>query len=172
MREHGRFFVCAAIMLALMWLAGCEGNGRVAVMTNEATNKAELRVGAALNETWEVGALGQYFTTDLDGKDFGTGGYVKMSVDPNATIAVSDWVGGLGEMLNLPESMTVETYGIGKLLYADNADDDPLGAAIGAGFEIGPIAAELLYEVVEGGDVSNPDSSSGLELWFGAGIPF
>jgi len=152
-------------------LIGCEGNGRVGVMTNEGTDKAEMRVGMATSDNWEVGVLGQMYTTDLDGKDFGGGFYGKMSVDPNGTIAVADWI-GWGELVGLPETITVETYGIGKLLYTDNNSGDPFSAGAGAGFAVGPVCAELIYEIVEGGDVDNPDAKSGLELWFGAGIPF
>jgi len=159
------------LCLFLFVLAGCQGNGRVGVMTNEATDRAEARVGIATSDNWEVGVLGQLYSTELQGKDFGGGFYGKMTVDPNGSIAVADWI-GWGEMIGLPESIVVETYGVGKIIYTDNHTDDPFSAGAGAGFSVGPFCAELIYEIVEGGDVANPDAKSGLELWFGAALPF
>lgn len=167
-----RALIVLALMGLALWGAGCAGNGRIALLTNEATNKLEPRVGTQIGENWQAGALIQWYSEDVEGSDFGYGVYARMDVDPNATIAVAEWFPVLGGLLNLPEQINVSTYGIGKLLYADHDDGDPLGAALGAGFETGPGILELTYKVVESGDASNPEETSGLEVWFGAGIPF
>lgn len=168
-----KVWICWVIMiLCMVYLAGCEGNRRVALLTNEATSQVEGRLGTRVGETWEVGALSRWYSEDVGGADWGGGAYLTMDVDPNGTIAVADWFPQLGDLLNLPESLSVSTYAIGKLLYVDRDTGDPLGGAVGAGFGAGPAMLEVTYNLVESGQSEDPVERSGIEVWFGAGLPF
>ncbi|HET6454178.1 MAG TPA: hypothetical protein VFI02_07225 [Armatimonadota bacterium] len=166
----------AIAVLCLAWVLVVPGASlaevRVGVLTNEATDQLEGRVGIPVGEAWEVGALAKWFTEDLSGADWGAGGYIKMFVDPNASIPVADWLPGIGDWLELPETIQASSYLIGKLVYADTPDGDPLSGAVGAGFAAGPAALEIIYNVVETGEALDPMQTSGLEIWFGACLEF
>jgi len=163
----------AALLLVLMVIPGASlAEVRVGVLTNEATNQLEGRVGIPVGEAWEVGALAKWFTEDIGGADWGAGAYLKMAVDPNASIALADWLPVVGDMIALPESVTASSYLIGKLLYTDTAEGNPLGAAGGAGFQAGPAVLEVVYQVIESGGSDDPIQQSGLEVWFGAMLEF
>jgi len=169
-----RWLIAVLMVACLACPALAEGSGwSLGVLTNETTDQLEGRLGVPVGEQWEVGVLARWFTEDVAGTDWGVGGFVKMAVDPNSTIAVNDWLpAGLGDLLALPETLNVETYAIGKLLYADTPDGDPFSAAIGAGFQAGPATVEVLYNVVETGVADDPLQRSGVELWFGATLEF
>ena len=163
----------AALLLVLMVIPGASlAEVRVGVLMNEATNQLEGRVGIPVGEAWEVGALAKWFTEDIGGADWGAGAYLKMAVDPNASIALADWLPVVGDMIALPESVTASSYLIGKLLYTDTAEGNPLGAAGGAGFQAGPAVLEVVYQVIESGGSDDPIQQSGLEVWFGAMLEF
>jgi len=163
----------AALLLVLMVIPGASlAEVRVGVLTNEATNQLEGRVGIPVGEAWEVGALAKWFTEDIGGADWGAGAYLKMAVDPNASIALADWLPVVGDMIALPESVTASSYLIGKLLYTDTAEGNPLGAAGGAGFQAGPAVLEVVYQVIESGGSDDPIQQSGLAVWFGAMLEF
>ncbi len=159
--------VVSMVCCSLVYGDGPEG-WTVGLLTNEATDQVEGRVGVRLSQEWEVGGLGKWFSEDAAGKDYGAGGYIKMTVDPNATVALQDWLpGNLGEWLSLPESVDASSYLIAKLIYADTVASNPLSSALGAGFEIGPASLEVLYELVEAGESLDPQQESGLAIWFG-----
>ena len=166
----------AIAVLCLAWVLVIPGASlaevRVGVLTNEATNQLEGRVGIPVGDNWEVGALAKWFTEDVGGADWGAGAYLKMFVDPNATIALADWLPVVGDMFELPESISASSYLLGKLIYTDTAEGNPLGAAGGAGFQAGPATLEVVYQVIESGASDDPMQRSGLEIWFGAMLEF
>lgn len=147
------------------------------MLTTERTDQIEARLGIDITDVWQAGVLARWFVEQSDGTDWGAGAYLKMAVDPNATIAVADWLPGVGAWMKLPETLEVETYLIGKLLYADHdeigmSQPDTLSAAVGGGFQIGPAIVEVVYSIVEGGDQDGGMVESGLEVWFGGCLEF
>jgi len=153
------------------------GKMSVGVMTNEATDQIEARVGVELSELWTVGVLGHIYLDQATSTDWGAGGYLQMAVNPNATFPLADWLPGLGGWLELPDTISAKTYLIGKLLWSsyDEAGmdvDDALSASVGGGLEIGPLAIELLYDIVEGGSADTGLVTSGMSVWFGANLRF
>ena len=166
----------AITILVMAWVLVVPGASlaevRAGILTNEATNQLEGRVGVPVGEAWEVGALAKWFTEDIGGADWGAGAYLKMAVDPNASIALADWLPVVGDMIALPESISASSYLIGKLIYTDTAEGNPLGAAAGAGFQAGPAVLEVVYQVIESGGSDDPIQQSGLEVWFGAMLEF
>ena len=144
-----------------------------AVLTNESTDQIEVRVGYDIGETWEAGLLGTWFAERIDGVEWGLGGYLKMSVDPNSSIPVAGWLPPLGDMLSLPESIPAETYLIGKIQVVPYDGGRPdVAAAVGAGASVGPLCLEWVYNLIEEGGTSEPALSSGAQLWFGARLEF
>jgi len=166
----------AITILVMAWVLVVPGASlaevRAGILTNETTDQMEGRIGFPVGETWEVGALAKWFTEDAGGADWGAGAYLKMFVDPNATIALADWLPVVGDLLELPESVSASSYLIGKIVYTDTGDDNPLGAAGGAGFQAGPATLEVIYQVVDSGSSDDPMQQSGLEVWFGAMLKF
>ena len=144
-----------------------------AVLTNEATDQLEVRVGYDVNADWEVGLLGTWYTRDIEGSEWGLGGYLKMAVDPNSSIPVAGWLPPLGDLLSLPESIPASTYLIGKVTVIPYDDGNAqLAAAVGAGASVGPLVLEWVYSINEEGGTSEPALSSGAQLWFGARLEF
>ena len=143
-----------------------------AVLTNEATDQLEVRVGYDVNADWEVGLLGTWFTEKVEGSEWGIGAYAKMAVDPNASLPIADWLPAIGNWLQLPASLTCETYAIGKLSVVPYDGDAEIAAAVGAGAQIGPACVEWIYNIIEQGGTNEPALSSGAELWFGARLEF
>lgn len=160
-------------VLAMVVLCSCEpvvaSDWEVAALTDIGTSMAEVRVGHSYGPNWTVGALATYFAEDSlqPSKDWGLGAYAKLVVDPNASVPVSGWLPKLGDWLDLPESLTAETYLIGKgqVLPYDGGVD--FAGSIGGGAQVGPVFGELVYDIVESGDADNPILASGMSIWFG-----
>jgi len=167
-----------AILACLTLVPNAQGARNVSALTDTATSKLEGRVGFDLaNPVWEVGGLATWFAQE-ESAPWGVGAYVKLDVDPNASIPIANWIPKLGTWLNLPESMPATGYLIGKgeiLPYEDNVD---FSLGVGAGLQIGPVIAEAVYDIVESGDADNPAESggvmvsSGFEVWLGMRIEF
>lgn len=173
MREHKGFFAAVAIGLLLVARVSlAEDAMNVAVLTDGATSQLEGRLGVAVNEAWEIGPLVQWYSEDRRGADFGFGGYVTLSVNPGATLPLKAWFPGLGDVLDLPETIEGDTYLIGKVVGADADGDIAMKGALGAGARVGPVLIEGIYEIVEGAQTFNPDLESGVELWAGVKIDF
>lgn len=146
----------------------------VSGLTDIGTSMAEVRVGHSYGPDWTVGALATYFADDVEhpGKDWGLGAYAKLVVDPNASFPVANWLPKLGDWLDLPESLTAETYLIGKgqVLPYDGGID--FAGSIGGGARVGPVFGEIVYDVVESGDADNPILASGMTIWMGLCLEF
>ena len=142
------------------------------VLTNGAMDQMEGRVGYEIDEDWEAGLLGVWYTEDAGGAEWGLGVYAKMTVDPNASFPIADWLPAIGSWLQLPESLTCETYAIGKISVVPYDGDAKIAAAVGAGAQIGPAVVEWVYNIVEEGGTNEPALSSGAELFFGARLEF
>ena len=161
------------VLIVVLWATvGLAEGVVVSVLTNDTTDQLEGRVGTAVDDQWEVGLLARWFTEDVGGCDWGAGGYMKMSVDPNATIALSDWLPAIGDWIGLPETVTAETFLVGKLLYVETDAGDTLTGALGGGFTLGPATLEVVYHIVDGGMAEDPMSRSGVETWFGCCLAF
>jgi len=165
------FLVVLVCLLA--WAVCADADGlSVSLLTDLSTSRLEGRVGIYETDVWEAGLTATWYAEDSD-PDWGLGGYTKLIVDPNGSVPVANWIPKIGSWLELPETMNVETYLIGKIdtLPLDDGPD-AITASAGAGMEIGPAVLEWVYRVVEGGDSTNPVLSSGAELWFGGRIEF
>lgn len=169
-----KFWIAAIVAVASMILCSTvyAEDWTVSVLTNETTDQLEGRVGVSVDDDWEVGLLARWYTEDVQGADWGGGGYLKMAVDPHASIALSNWIPPLGDWFNLPESVAASTYLIGKLLYTDHDDGGAMAGAIGAGFEVGPAVLEVVYDLVDGGAAEEPMATSGMSIWFGCVVEF
>lgn len=143
-------------------------------LTDIGTSMAEFRVGRVLDETWTVGALAEWFPEDAENpsEDWAAGAYVKLAVDPNASMPVANWFPRVGDWLQLPETLTAETYLIGKgrvLPYEDGVD---FALSFGGGAQVGPVFGEVVYDIVESGDADNPVTASGMTIWLGLCLEF
>jgi len=173
MREDKGFWMAVVVgLLLLARISMAADTYEIGLLTNAQTNLLEPRFGIVVNETWTAGLLGLVYEPDLEGPDWGFGGYAKMAVDPNASIALKDWLPAIGDLIGLPETINAETYGIGRLIYTHADGDDVFGASIGAGAQVGIAVLECEYGIVEGGETADPITTSGLEIKFGAVIPF
>lgn len=139
------------------------------VLTDMRADMLEVRVTKTLDDFWSVGALGTYFADNSDdpAKDWGIGGFVKLTVDPDAKFPVANWLPWLGEKLQLPESLDADAYIIGKGEVLPYDDDIDLMLGVGPGFAMGPFIVEYLFNLVESGDSDSPALSSKPVLWFG-----
>lgn len=171
------WMLCVAVLFMATVVQA--GQWNVSALTDTATSKLEGRVGFDMtNPIWEVGGLATWFAQE-ESAPWGLGGYVKLTVDPNGSVPVANWLPKLGTWLKLPESMPAEGYLIGKgqiLPWEDNVD---FSLGIGAGLQVGPIVGEAIYDIVESGSADNPDEkptaimvSSGFEIWLGMRIEF
>jgi hypothetical protein len=157
----------------LAWAVVADADGlSVSLLTDVGTSRLEGRVGIYETDVWEAGLTGTWYAEDTD-PDWGVGGYAKMIVDPEGSVPVANWLPKIGSWLNLPETLAVKTYLLGKLDTLP-MDDGPnaITASAGAGMEVGPAVLEWVYRVIEGGSSSDPVLSSGPELWFGGRIEF
>ncbi len=140
-------------------------------LTDSATSKLEVRAGVEVGEDWTVGLLATWYAEESPYK-WGGGAYAKMLVEPAAVVPLNEWFPKLGDWLNLPETLTVETYLIGKgeaVPYEGGVD---LAASAGAGFQVGPFVGEYVYQLVESGSSDDPLLFSGPVLWFGLCLDF
>ena len=165
-----RWMLCMVVVVALCG-AAIAGDYSVTALTDADTSTMKARLGMALDETWEIGGLASWFAED-PGPDWGLGGYLKLAVDPNGSVPVANWLPGVGEWLNLPESMPATTYLIGEVQVIPYDDGPQITGAVGAGAQVGPLLIEYLYHLVESGDSGDPMLSSGAELWLGARLEF
>jgi hypothetical protein len=166
-----KLWTAIIITITLATVAAADGLS-VGLLTDASTSRLEGRVGIYETDVWEAGLTGTWYAEDRD-PDWGLGGYAKLIVDPNGSVPVANWVPKIGTWLQLPETLPVDTYLIGKIdtLPLDDGPD-AITASAGAGMEIGPGVLEWVYRVVEGGSSSDPVLSSGPELWFGGRIEF
>lgn len=160
------YALAAQVSPAQTWEAGA--------LTDIGTSAVEFRFGRVLDETWTVGLLGTWFAEDADQphEDWGVGAYAKLAVDPNASVPVANWFPEIGDWLDLPETMTAETYLVGKgqlLPYEESVD---LALSVGAGAQVGPVVGEIVYDIIEGGDSDNPLLASGVTVWVGLCLEF
>ncbi len=161
-----------ALMIVVAMATGVLAEGwTVGVLTDVETSMLEARIGVQVDEVWEVGAMGVWYAED-PGTDWGAGGYTKLAVDPNGSIPIANWLPGIGDLLNLPDSLTAETYIIGKLVCIPYDDGPDLVGSVGAGAQIGPAVIEWVYSIVEGGESDDPILSSGATLWAGLCLEF
>ena len=171
------------------------------VLTNASLDQMEVRVGYELDADWELGLLGTWFTNDYgarsthssdgttttladlcemasDGDDggrgatWGLGGYLKLAVDPDASLPLAGFLPAVGDWLSLPDSIICQTYLIGKLQVVPYDGDAEIVGALGAGAQIGPAVIEWVYNLVEQGETGHPALASGAELFFGARLEF
>lgn len=142
------------------------GDYEFGALTDSATSKLEVRAGVEVGEDWTVGLLATWYAEESPYK-WGGGAYAKMLVEPAAVVPLNEWLPKIGDWLNLPATLTAETYLIGKgeaVPYEGGVD---LAASVGAGFQVGPGVLEYVYQLVESGDSDDPLLFSGPVLWFG-----
>jgi len=124
--------------------------------------------------SWSVGPLFSWADNrDLDSDDqWSIGLQWEMQVDPNATVAISDWLGAIGDAVGLPPTLTARTYVVGesKLVRPFESEENDLTTvfAIGPGIGVGPLCLEYVYQLVDGGNIPTLDLESGAVLRFGA----
>lgn len=171
-----KWFLIVVVLAAFVGLSQvCKGAGwEASGLTDLGTSMIEVRLGRELGENWTAGILGSYFADDAihPGKDWGFGGYAKLVVDPNATFPVANWLPKLGDWLDLPESLAAETYLIGKGQVLPYEGEVDIAASFGGGAQVGPVAFEAVYNIIESGDADNPILASGLTLWAGLCFEF
>ena len=158
------------LMVLLMACVSQAGNESFTLMTNANTDCLEGRFEWTYDPVWSVGILATYFEDAEDPReDWGAGLFARLIVDPNAEVPVANWFPAIGEWLNLPESLSILTYLIGKgeIYPCDKSNDIDVVASIGAGGEIGPVVIEYLYRIIEGGDSGNPLLDSKAVFFFG-----
>ena len=160
------FFVC---MLNTN-TAGAEVSA--AILVNQRTDVLEARVEIPYDEDgpWTVGLSAIYFKdAEHPHSDFGLGLFGKLTVDPNATVPVSEWLPVVGDWLDLPESISIETYIImkGEAYQVGDGEDIDVAFTLGAGGEAGPVIVEYVYNIIEGGDSGNPIMYSGPVVYLG-----
>lgn len=135
-------------------------------LTDSATSKLEVRAGMEVGETWTVGLLATWYAEESPYK-WGGGAYAKMLVEPAAIVPLNEWLPKIGDWLNLPETLTAETYLIPKFEIVPFEGGVDMALSGGAGFQVGPAVLEYVYQVVESGSSDNPLLFSGPVLWFG-----
>ena len=140
-------------------------------LTDSATSKLEVRAGVEVGEDWTVGLLATWYAEESP-YQWGGGAYAKMLVEPAAVVPLNEWLPKIGDWLNLPDTLTAETYLIGKMEAVPYEEGVDLAGSAGAGFQIGPFVGEVLYQVMESGDSDVPRLSSGSEVWFGLCLDF
>ena len=158
------------IVLLMACVSQAGNDTSFALLTNDVTDCLEARIEWSYDAVWSVGVLATYFEDAEDPReDWGAGLFAKLIVDPNAEVPVANWFPAIGEWLNLPESLSILTYLIGKgeLYPCEDDKDIDIAASIGAGGEIGPVVVEYLYRIIEGGDSGNPMLFSGAVIYFG-----
>lgn len=169
MRNRALCLMVVAFLAFLSCTHALAGDWSVSALTDTGTSMIEARVETVIDQNWRVGLLATYFPDDAQepSKDWGVGGYTKLIVDPNASIPVANWLPKVGDWLNLPETLAVETYLIGKgeVLPYDGGVD--LALSVGGGGQIGPVFAEYIYQIIESGGADNPLLYSGPVLWLG-----
>lgn len=169
-----RYILMVVAVVAMMGSVVLADGWEVSGLTDLGTSMGEVRIGHEYGKDWTVGALATYFSENVDNpsKDWGVGAYAKLVVDPDASIPVANWLPKLGDWLDLPESLTAETYLIGKgqmLPYEGGID---FAGSVGAGAGVGPAVFEVVYDIVESGDADNPVLASGMTIWFGLRLEF
>lgn len=105
------------------------------------------------------------------GSAWGLGGYLKMSIDRDASLPLAGWL-NLGDWLNLPQTITPTPYFICKGQVVPYDGDADIVGGVGVGCNVGPATVEWVYNVVEQGEMRHPAMTSGAELWFGARLEF
>ncbi len=159
------------VVVVLVMAAVASAKVEVAGLVDAGTSKVEGRVGYVLNEDWTVGLLATWFAEDSP-VEWGGGAYAKLVVNPEASIPLKEWLPGIGEWLQLPETITAKTYLIGKAEALPMEGGVDLSGAVGAGAQAGPLLIEWLYRAVESGDSESPELSSGAELSIGMVLEF
>ena len=168
---------CLVSILAAVILCTCgtvlAGDYEFSALTDAGTSMGEARVGVGLSETWSAGIIARYLdAAERPSKDWAFGAYGKMIVSPDASVPVADWLPKFGTWINLPESVPVETYVIGKLLALPYDGGVDFAAETGVGGRVGVLGIEYVYSVVESGGADNPVMYSGPTLWLSLTLPF
>ena len=148
---------------------------RVGVFAPVTFDRFEARIGHTLGDTAEGGILVTRYVEGedkTDARDWGFGVYGKYIVDPGATIPVADWLPKFGSWLDLPETVTAQTYLIGKGQVIPLDEGLDLSGSIGAGMQISVAVVEWTYDFIESGDSDEPQLSSGSTLWVALVLPF
>jgi len=171
----------AAILLVLALVPGA---ATAAIATKAWSDFDTQDLGASLlfdvgqPGAWSIGPLFSWADNrDLDSDDqWSLGVQVEMQVDPNASVAISDWLGAIGETIGLPETLTMRTYVVGEAKvtqpFESSSDDLQTVFAVGPGVGVGPIFLEYVYQLVNGGGIPVLDLESGPVLRFGAILKF
>lgn len=156
------------ILVGLMaWaMVAQAGDYEFGALTDAGTSKLELRAGAEIGETWTVGLLTTWYGEESPYK-WGGGAYAKMLVEPAAVLPLKEWLPKIGSWLNLPDTVTAETYVIPKFEVVPYEGGVDMAGSLGAGVQVGPAVLEYVYQVVESGDSDNPLLFSGPVMWFG-----
>ena len=164
-----RTFATLLILVAFLCVQGLAGEMTATVLTNESTDAAKARMGFEVAEAWEIGLTGSYYLNE-DDRPWSAGLFAKMVVNPTGEIALKNWLPGIGDLLNLPETVPASTYIIaeGQVTPVGSGDIDFI-ASVGPGVAIGFITVELLYNIAEGGTTDSPIITSGMTVWFGIG---
>lgn len=165
------FYLCVAYGV-LLCSTTYGADWTTAVLTNASMDQVEGRVGYEIDADWEAGLLGTWFTSDIEGAEWGIGGYLKRTVDPNASLPIADWLPAVGDWLQLPDSVVCQTYLIGKIQVVPYDGNAEIAGAVGAGAQIGPACIEWVYNLIEEGSTGEPALASGAELFFGARLEF
>lgn len=144
------------------------GDWETAALTDIGTNRVEGRVGLHLDETWTAGLLATWYADEEPGNTWSAGAYAKMNVDPNATFPLNDAIPVVGDWFNLPESVQMSTYVIGKFEVITYDESDPdLALSAGVGGSIGPVTLEWIFQLLESGSNEAPELDSKATLWIG-----
>lgn len=162
--------IIIVLLLCVMSGTGAKAETSFSLLTNDQTDIVEARIEWDVDPLWSVGVLGSYFEAAEDPReDWAAGCFFKLSVDPNATLPIAGWIPEIGDWLNLPDEITVNTYIIGKgeIFPCFGEKEIDIVASIGAGGEVGPVIIEYVYRIIEGGDANNPLLFSGPVLYFG-----
>ena len=160
-----------AMMLMLLVLCGCQATGdwSASVLTDVKTSMVEGRVSREIDANWSAGLLATWFPEDAvePHQDWGAGGFVKYIVNPDATVPFAKWFPWVGTWLELPESISAQTYMIAKLQALPYSGGVDVEGSPGVGATVGPMFLEYTYAIIESGDADTPEVSSGSTLWVG-----
>ena len=139
-------------------------------LTDDLTSKLEIRLVVPIAPQWEAGPLVTWFAEDDPDTEWGAGGFLRHFINPATSIPLNDWLPeGVGDLLNLPDTLTGRGYLIGKLQVLPYDDSPQLAGAIGPGLTVEDILVmEYVYNIVESRTSADPLFESGPELWIGA----
>lgn len=162
-----------AILLILALVPGAAlADGKTKIWSDVDTDGVGASILCDIGQpgSWSVGPMVTWEDNkDLDSDDLWSLGIQwEMQVDPNATIAVADWIGAIGTTLGLPETMAARTYVVGEGKVVNPFEGELHSVlSVGPGVAVGPLYLEYVYQLAEGGVIESLDIESGPVLRFG-----